>query len=176
MARSSNKDPLDKFRWKVDIDGFSRLGFTSVQVPSVNISTNSYAEGGSHLFPKKIIDSVRYEPVILLRGVTSDKSFNEWAKSYFNLLLSPSEPAVSYRKDVTIEHLDRAGRSVRTYTLYGAFPIEYKPASDFSSDGDDTVSIEKLTLEYESFEVKVLGQDNTIVDTISDVTKRLIRG
>ena len=53
MARISTKDPLDKFRWSVEIEGFDRLGFASCETPSMTISTNKYHEGGNHLFPKR---------------------------------------------------------------------------------------------------------------------------
>lgn len=181
MARPSSKDPLDKFRWAVSIDGFSRLGFSSVEVPSMSIKTTSFAEGGNHMFPKQIVDSVEYKPVTLTRGVTSDRSFHEWAIGCINILLDRDirrvtnvEEVGEYRRDITIDHLDRAGRVVRSYKLYNAFPIEYTPASDFLADGDDTYSMEKLVLTYESFEVVTNGQDDNPF-SIKDITKRLLR-
>jgi phage tail-like protein len=174
MARPSSKDPLEKFRWAVDIEGFTRLGFSSVEVPSITVNTRSYPEGGAHLFPKKIVDSVSYSPVVLQRGVTSDRSFHEWVKSILDMLHSNSTDVVGYRRTVVIKHLDRAGREVRSYILHNAIPTEYKPASDFSADADDGFSLEKLTLEYESFEVKTLGQENNPF-SVKDIAKRLIR-
>jgi phage tail-like protein len=197
MARPSSKDPLDKFRWSVEIDGFDRLGFASCETPSVALNTNKYAEGGNHLFPKNIVDSVEYRPVTLQRGVTSDLNFDKWITSYFDFirgkveqvkqnLVAPSIynpdplylperfPTPEYRKTVIIKHLDRAGRAVKIYTLYQAFPIEYKPASDFSSDTDDTLSMEKLVLCYESFSVESITPDTNPLNP-SDVLKRLIR-
>ena len=193
MARPSTKDPLDKFRWMVEIEGFSRSGFTACETPSVSINTQKYAEGGSHLFPKQIVDSVEYKPVTLQRGVTSDMNFHKWAKSYFEFIagkrdvyvsqlpgtVNPEPVAINgvpteYRRDVIISHLDRQNRIVKQYILYNAFPIEYKPASDFASDGDDALSMERLVLAYESFEVVVITQDNNPLDP-TDILKRLTR-
>lgn len=174
MARVSSKDPLDKFRWIVEVDGFSRLGFTSVEVPSVSINVKNYAEGGSHLFPRKIIDGVTYSPIVLQRGATSDRSFHEWAAGFIDLLHNV-EGVAGYRRNLVIKHLDRLGRVVREYRIYDAFPSEYKPASDFAADSDDTYSLERITLEYESFEVIVPGQENNAFN-IKDLAKRLIRG
>lgn len=192
MARPSSKDPLDKFRWTVSIlsggsESFTRLGFTSVETPEVSINVKSYPEGGAHLFPKQIVDSIQYKPVTLLRGVTSDTNFREWAVQYIELVQgrietdrfgsaiqgNPKVPS-DYRRDVVIEHKDRAGRTVKTYFLRAAFPIEYKPASNFSADADDMLSMEKLVLAYESFEVITTGQD-TNPFSIKDITKRLLR-
>lgn len=168
MARPASRDPLDKFRWAVTIDGFNRLGFTSCETPSYAINTQKYAEGGAHLFPKQIVDSIEYRPVTLQRGVTSDFDFHKWAIQTFELQTNitdkdykrdpsvsngPQLPPLGYRRTVIIDHLDRAGRVVKRYILYNCFPVEYKPASDFASDGDDLISMEKLVLAYESFEV-----------------------
>ena len=184
MARPSNKGPLDRYRWSVEIDGFGKLGFSSCETPSVALKITKYAEGANHLYPKNIVDSVEYRPVTLQRGVTSDLDFDKWVKSYFDFLRGfrmmekgenwPTQQPTEYRKTVIIKHLDRAGRAVKVYTLYNAFPIEYKPASDFSADTDDTLSMEKLVLTYESFSVESITPNKNPVDP-SDVFKRLIR-
>lgn len=188
MARSSNKDPLDKFRWMVEIEGFTRLGFTSCDTPSVSINTQKYSEGGAHLFPKQIVDSVEYKPVTLQRGVASDINFHKWARAYFDFLhgktteysvdgkakTPDNAQASEYRRNVIISHLDRQGVKVKQYILYNAFPIEYKPASDFVSDADDVLSMERLVLTYESFEVRTNTVDTNPFDA-TDILKRLIR-
>lgn len=194
MARPSSQDPLDKFRWSVSIDGFQRLGFTSCGVPAVNYTTQKYPEGGAHYFPRHIIDSVEYEPVTLSRGVTSDQSFYDWAKQCIEVhkgrassttaqtnplggnlggTISRNTP-LEYHRDVTINHLDRSGRVVKTYILYKAIPVKFVAASEFASDADDLLSMEKLVLEYEGFEVISRDTDTNPTD-IRDVAKRLIR-
>lgn len=86
MARTELLDPLDKFRWKVTIDDFSRAGFTSCQTPSFNITTHKYKEGGAHLNPRQIMQDIDYAPITLTRGVTPDTSFNQWATGLFDLV------------------------------------------------------------------------------------------
>lgn len=86
MGRSSLRDPLDKFRWSVKIDGFTKLGFSSCSVPGHKLSTTKYAEGGSHLNPKVIIDGNEFKPVVMTVGVTTDTSFVKWASGPFDLV------------------------------------------------------------------------------------------
>lgn len=206
MARPSNVDVLDKFRWSVNIEGFQRLGFASCGVPSITYNTNAYPEGGAHLHPRKIIDSVEYSPVTLMRGVTYDQSFYNWAKQAMELHKGatdrptaqtqveipveiggfdgfgtganttniPKNTPIEYRKDVEINHLDRSGRIVKTYLLINAIPVEFTPASEFVSDSDDVLSMEKLVLEYEGFEV-ISNRTDTNPTDIRDIAKRLIR-
>ena len=153
----------------------------------MTINTQSYPEGGAHLFPKKIIDTIEYKPVTLQRGVTLGTDFDIWAKKALLLVrgyTSLSGGSVQsydtigieqYRQDVVkIHHLNRYGTIVKSYILYNVFPIEYKPASDFSADGDDLMSMEKLVLAYESFEVVANKPSSNQLDP-SDLLKRLIR-
>jgi len=221
MARPSSKDPLDRFRWSISIEGFTRMGFTSCDVPSYTINTKKYAEGGAHLFPRQIVDTIDYKPVTLSRGVSNDTSFHDWAIQFIELIQAETvrdtrsstvshqppidipiefgtnsfngsgqtvpgittvdrsgevqgNPAEEYRRDVIINHLNRSGQIVKTYRLYNAFPIEYSPASSFSADGDDVLSMEKLTLAYESFDVVSNKTDSNPFD-IRGAFKRLVK-
>jgi phage tail-like protein len=187
MARSGVRDPLDKFRWTVSIEGFSKLGFMTCSTPQVTINTKDYPEGGNHLNPRKIVEGASYAPVTLTRGLTNDTSFVKWINGIFDVIQSnsgisnttESDPtskligAVTdngasaignlnnetskYRKTVKIEHCNRAGQVEAVYFLYNAFPIDYKPASDFDAMADDGVSIESITLGYEGCETKFTG-------------------
>lgn len=185
MARAASQDPLDKFRFKVTIEGFTRLGFTSVEAPSVQLSTTEYYEGGSHLYPKQVMDKATYKPIALQRGVANNIDFFNWITQIFDILLpngsnatnalNPPSPVIDYRKQIVIEHLDRVGRTIKQYNLYNCLPVEFTPASDFSADSDDGFSIEKLVLKYESFEVITPASEGSSATNVKDVTKRLIR-
>lgn len=201
MARPSSSDPLDKFRWSVSVDGFTRMGFTQCDVPSLAVTTKKYPEGGAHTSPRQIVDSVEYKPVTLTRGVTKDMSFHGWAIQFIEVLrgritLEDSRPEIqiptefngggaipakvdmyaplSYRREVKITHLNREGQPVKVYTLINAIPINYVPASSFSSDGDDMLSMESITLAYEGFTVESIQSTSNPFD-VRDVAKRLIR-
>lgn len=176
MARPSSKDPLDKFRWSITIEGFTRLGFSSCDVPGYSITSKPYAEGGQHLFPKQIVDSISFKPVTLTRGVTADLSFHDWATQALVVargITSDNKSPVEYRRNVTIKHLNRRGDTVKAYTLINAMPIEYEVASGFSADGDDMMSMEKLVLTYESFTVDSAERDSNPLNP-RDILKRLI--
>lgn len=197
MARPSSKDPLNKFLWIVSFNdsSFTRTGFASCDTPGYTITAKSYPEGGQHLFPRQIVDSIAFKPITLTRGVTSSLDFHNWAMQAFQVARGMSRDTgntqttfngatgsfenssvtspVSYRKDITIKHLNRRGETVKVYTLYNAFPIEYEVASSFSSDADDTLSMEKLVLVYESFSVDSKEMDSNPLNP-RDAVKRLI--
>lgn len=111
MARSSDKDPLDKFRFKVTIFAndtasggfttgglassssigttldsalFNRSGFSEVTNPKATIKDISYRENihGNDLI--KVPGLVTYDPVVLRRGVTSNFDLYNWYKQVNN--------------------------------------------------------------------------------------------
>lgn len=195
MARTSAQDPLDRFRFLVDITGFTRSGFVTCSSPAYSIEKKEYKEGGRHLNPLIIVEGVSYRPVVLTTGVTTDTSFNIWANGFIDIvqnnagltnntttsdsvanLLNGGTKSVpsntgdytsySYRRTVTISQLDRTGTIQLAYILYNAFPIEYEPASGFDSNSSE-VSIQSLTLGYESFDVQYAGITGVISSLIA---------
>lgn len=179
MARPSVKDPLDKFRWSVQIDEFVRAGFTSCEIPSYSISTRSYREGGAHMNPKQIIDTIEYKPITLMRGVTQSSDFDTWARQALEILNSSNdetqqEAIENFRREIVIEHLDRQGNAIKKYRLFKALPIAYKPASDFAADADDGLSMESITIAYEGYEVEKIVVERNPFST-RGLIKRLVR-
>jgi len=67
-----------------------------------------------------------------------------------------------YRRDVVIRHVNRTGQVIVEYVLHNAYPIEYKPASDFDAKDDDGFSIESITLSYEGYSVNYSGIAGTV--------------
>lgn len=120
MARSGVADILDKYRWTVDIPGFTRMGFLQCGVPRSNITPREYAEGGAHLNPKQIVDRINYIPVTLLRGVTNDTSFSKWASAFIDVVQN-----------------EAALKSASASTKVSA--ILEKAATDFASGGASVV-------------------------------------
>lgn len=193
MARPSTNDPLDKFRFSVQINGFTRAGFTQVESPGISLSTTEYHEGGNHLNPRQLVDKASYKPVTLQRGVTDNADFLTWIMTVYNRISGGAntsalgsnpndninnrwQSTAPFGKNVIINHLDRGGRIVKTYTLLNAFPVEFQPASDFASDGDDAFSIEKLVLKYEGIQVNI-NTSNGILSAlnVTDIAKTLTR-
>ena len=105
MARSSTKDPVEKFRFKVTVvtvdasltgavetiaalSGpnndlnklavLSRAGFSEVQLPKANISEIPYRENIDNQRFSKIPGLVKYDPISLRRGVTRSRDFYDW--------------------------------------------------------------------------------------------------
>lgn len=106
MARSSQEDPVEKFRFRVSVVAFnpsltgvvetvagllpvgndlkkgfailSRAGFQEVTLPKVNISTISYRENIDNQRFTKHAGLAKYDPISLRRGVTRNRDLYDW--------------------------------------------------------------------------------------------------
>ena len=69
MSRSSDLDPLTRFRWRVLVSEtsgkFIRAGFTECSSPGVTINYKEYKEGGRHMNPRIIHDAATFKVITL---------------------------------------------------------------------------------------------------------------
>lgn len=106
MARSSKKDPVEKFRFRVTVISLdlsvngvldtigglsssgtaarnniailSRSGFSQVTLPKANVSHMTYRENIDNQRFSKIPGLVKYDPITLRRGVTENRNMYDW--------------------------------------------------------------------------------------------------
>lgn len=179
MARSSVVDPLEKFRfavlWSSDGDSEStalvRVGFHDIQMPKRTTTKGEYREGLDPDIPQLFAGLSRMEDVTFSRGVIIDDQNNEfykWASAVHKptaghvgreaLSARASDAAAAeYRKDLTIQMLDREGNVARQWTLFQAFPVSFVPGSDLNADEDGEKSLESMTIGYEDFKEETPG-------------------
>jgi phage tail-like protein len=179
MARSSKVDPMEKFRFAVswsaggDSEGTAlvRLGFHDIQMPKRSTTEIAYREGIDPDINQKSAGLSSMEDVVMSRGVIIHDDNDElykWVSAVHNpttghvgreaLSARPANAAAAkYRKDVTIQMLDREGNVARQWTLYNAWPKHFEPGSDLNAGEDGDKSLEKLTLAYEDFREETPG-------------------
>lgn len=181
MARSSTADPVDKFRFRVtilksadNIDFVTQVssdptndelttGFSSVVLPKSNVTEINYRENTDFNRHTKVPGLVRYEPVVLRKGVTSDRSLYNWYKQVnddINSLSSLNRISAdaniipvydpTYRRNVNIESLDRVGNVTKSWLLFEAFPTGFSGGNGLDAQSDEKL-IAELTLSYEAF-------------------------
>ena len=173
MARSSVVDLLEKFRFAVswtsagDSEGTSlvRLGFHDVQMPKRATNKISYREGIDPDINQLAPGLSTMEDVVMSRGAIitdSNGEFYKWISAVHNptaghvgreSLGARASDAAShkFRKDVTVQMLDREGNTARQWILYNAWPSNFVPGSDLNAAEDGEKSMEQMTLSYEDF-------------------------
>ena len=176
MARSSQTEPLEKFRFKVTFSSTAgsdeetalvRAGFTDVQSPKRSTTKGTYREGTDRDINQLFAGLSTMEDVVLSKGLipntdgTAPNELYKWmsavhSPSAGNPSLLQERPAGAashqYRKDVTISMYDREGNIARSWTLWQAWPINFVSGSDLNANEDGEKSIEQLTLAYEDFQ------------------------
>lgn len=179
MARSSKVDPLEKFRFAIswsssgdsEKTALVRLGFHDVQMPKRATTKISYREGIDPDINQLAPGLSTMEDVVMNRGVIiedANDEFYKWMSAVHNptsghvgreaLSARPANAAAAnYRKDVTIQMLDREGNVARQWTLYNAWPSNFVPASDLNAGEDGDKAMEQLTLSYEDFKEEDAG-------------------
>lgn len=182
MARSASVDPLEKFRFSVswssdgDSEGtvLARAGFHDIQMPKRTTNVITYRDGIDPDINQKSPGLSNMEDVVMSRGLISNAE-NAAGKELYRWMSAVHKPtaghlgrnAISarpagaadneYKKDVTVQMLDREGAVVRQWTLYNAFPVQFTPGSDLDAGEDGDKSIEALTLAYEDFKEESPG-------------------
>ena len=173
MARSSARDPLEKFRFLVDWSNTgeseatsrSRAGFHDIQMPKRSTSKINYREGNDPDISMISAGLSTMEDITLSRGLVAlstqdDNEFYKWMSAVHKPVAGhpgvdgsreADAAAAAYRKDVTIRMLDRTGAVVRKWILFNCFPVNFVPGSDLDASEDGEKSLEQLTLGYEDF-------------------------
>lgn len=110
-----------------------------------------YKEGGNALILKGL-GRTKYEPIMLERGITHDKDFEDWANAAQVLDKgAPSQSLANLRKDLRIELLNEAGQPVHRYIVHECWVSEYQAMPELDGGGN-AVAIEHIKLEHHGWE------------------------
>ena len=150
--RSINEDPIKTYRYRVEVDGFIRAGFSSVSGLSKDMSVVEYREGGMNETSQKSLGQASFSDITLTRGqiTNSPGEFDmlDWDAQTFDLgiLGHPGE----YRRDMDIVQFDNFGIEVRRWRIINVIIKSLKPTGDFNGQSSEN-SMESLTLAHEGF-------------------------
>ena len=139
------ENPYPSFNFVVGLGLGEQIQFAEVEIPSAEIETIEYREGGDRTSGvRKLPGRVRYGNVVLRRGIDGRLDVWEWFKTVRDGQL--------LRRDVTITLLDEQRNPVLRWRLRDAWPAKYDP-SDLDAKGNE-VAIELLELAVEGIEVE----------------------
>lgn len=176
MARSASVDPIDKFRFLVEMDSLngspiSRAGFTSCSLPTESNGEISYREGHYRDSHEKSSGLTSYSDISLSRGVTTDQDFYQWLElqKKHSATVRPSGDAAygagdkrpeddasnDYRRMLTISVLDREGQVTKQWKIYNAHVAEFVPGDSLDASSEEKL-MTSLTLRHEGYEEVVL--------------------
>jgi phage tail-like protein len=149
MSPSNADAVLEDFNFRVKWDGKFISGISKVSALVRTTEVVEHREGGSLAVPMKAPGRTSYESITLERGRTFDNAFEAWAALVEGFPPNETESA-SFRKDVTIDLLDDAGRLVMSFQVFRCWPSRYETLSALDANGT-ALLVEQLTLENEGW-------------------------
>jgi phage tail-like protein len=119
------------------------VSFQSVGGLSVDVETESYAEGGENRFVHEIPKGLKFSTLVLKRGLKSAPSVvSKWCEdAYENFVFKPV--------NIIISLLDSHHLPIHNWSVIGAYPTRYE-IDEFNAEKGQVV-IQTLELKYKYF-------------------------
>jgi phage tail-like protein len=149
-------DPYKNFKFKVSwaddkgskvIAGVSKVGALKRTTKIVE-----HRSGGDPSSSRKSPGRTEYEPIMLERGVTFDKEFEQWANKTWNYDAVGEEVSLAdFRRSLKIELHNEAGQVVIVYNVYRCWVSEFTALPDLDANGE-AIAIQSIQLQNEGWE------------------------
>jgi phage tail-like protein len=153
VTNPERRDPYKNFKFRVRWDGLYVAGVSKVSGLSHSTEVVTHREGGDFSLEGKSPGRTTFEPIRLERGVTHDRSFEDWAGKVWKS--GPSNglemSLKDFRKNVRIELFNEAGQLVIAWQVYRCWPSAYTALAELDANAG-AVAIESLVLENEGWE------------------------
>src|SRR3954454_18683570 len=145
-----------KFRLRFGTSTEDVAGVSKVSALTRTTEVVPHRSGGDNSTSRKSPGRTDYAAITLERGVTFDRTFEEWANkvwSYSNAQAAAAErnkevSLKDFRKDVTIVVCNEAGQPVVGYLLYRCWVSEFQAMSELDANAN-AVLIQHIKLENE---------------------------
>ena len=144
-------DPYHGFNFRVMWDGRPVAGITKVSALSRSTEPIVFREGGMPNNFRISPGLTKFEPIVLERGLSHDKAFEDWANLVYNVQGQAAMSLAHYRKDLIIQLLNEQGAVALAYNVYRCWVSKYEALSELDASGC-TVTIERLVLQHEGWE------------------------
>lgn len=147
----SDDYPLPAFYFKLIVNGFnSDISFQDVSGISREMETEEYFEGGENEFVHHLPAKMKYQKLVMKRGITRKQSqLVDWcSKVLEGGLAEKIDP-----KNVDVLLMNAEGKAIRSWSFSNAYPVKWE-VGGFNSEKND-ISIETIELSYNSFKMKI---------------------
>jgi phage tail-like protein len=148
-------DPYKNFKFLIRWEGTTEpvAGISKVGALKRTTEVVKHREGGDPSSSRKSPGRTEYEPIMLERGVTHDKDFEQWANKVWNYGsgLGAETSLKDFRRNIVIELLNEAGQKVIAYRVYRCWVSEFQAMPDLDANAN-AVAIQHIKLENEGWE------------------------
>lgn len=153
-VNASRFDPYKTFKFRVKWDGRYVAGISKVGALKRTTEVVTHREGGDPSSSRNSPGLTNYDPIMLERGVTHDKEFEQWANKVWNYEsgLGSEVSLKDFRKDIIIELMNEAGQVAIAYKVFRCWVSEFTALPDLDSNSGNTVAIQSIQLQNEGWE------------------------
>ena len=152
VVNPQRNDPYKNFKFRVQWDGRYVAGISKVSGLSHSTEVVTHREGRDPSGEGKSPGRTAFDPIRFERGVTHDRSFEDWAaKVWKSGAAQGLEMSLKdFRKDVRIELLNEAGQQVMAWQVFRCWPSTFTALAELDANAA-AVAIESLVLENEGW-------------------------
>lgn len=153
IVNTERFDPYKNFKFRVKVDGRYVAGVSKVGALKRSTEVIKHREGGDPSTSRKMPGQTEYDAIMLERGVTHDRDFEQWANKVWNhgSALGSEVSLKDFRKDIIIEVYNEAGQLAIAYKAYRCWVSEFTALPELDASGN-AVAIQSIKLENEGFE------------------------
>ncbi|MBX7167975.1 MAG: phage tail protein [Pirellulales bacterium] len=149
-------DPYKNFKFRVyfgrdtkPVAGVSKIGSLKRTTEVV-----SHREGGDPSTSHKSPGRTEYDAIMLERGVTHDRGFDDWANLIWKVRTQPGGEVSlkDFRRDIRIVLLNENGDEALAYNVYRCWVSEYQALPELDANAN-AIAIQSIKLENEGWEI-----------------------
>lgn len=146
-------DPYKQFKFRVRWDGKYVPGIRVVSGLTRTTEVVTSRPGGAPSTAQRSPGQTTYEPIVLERGRTHDRAFEDWTDKVwrFGSGLGSEASLGDFRKDMIIEMYNEAGQVALAWNVYRCWPSKYTAVSRLDANSTE-IAIESITIEHEGWE------------------------
>jgi phage tail-like protein len=146
-------DPYKNFKFRVKWDGRYVAGISKVGALKRTTEPVEHREGGDPSMSRKSPGRTKYEPIMLERGVTHDKEFEQWANKVWNYGsgLGAEVSLKDFRKDIILEIYNEAGQLAIAYKIFRCWVSEFQALPELDANAN-AIAIQHIQLQNEGWE------------------------
>ncbi len=146
-------DPYKNFKFRVKWDGRYVAGISKVGSLKRSTEVVTHREGGDPSSARVSPGQTKYDPIMLERGVTHDKDFEQWANKVWNYGsgLGAEVSLKDFRKDIIIEVMNEAGQVAIAYKVFRCWVSEFTAMPELDASAN-AIAIQSIQLQNEGWE------------------------
>jgi len=154
-GRSAVDDPLKVTRFRIEIDGFTRAGFSECSGLSDESEVTEYREGGDEMTVRKSPGLTKYDDITLKRGIMAESTqggdFDLWDWREQVRKIGTNEVPMEFRKTIDIVQYNRSNKEVRRWRVREVWPSKLVAVPNLDAKSSDD-AIEEMVLVQEGYD------------------------